>query len=99
MYSTTETTRQVPQLSYQQKPLTINFFEKKIRDLFMESTRKNLKINIDILLQELNPIIEELHMLETTYKNKQQVPELQVKLLKLYRQLGIKFENAIRKSQ
>ena len=90
--------QQVPQAIYQQERLTIDFFEKKIRDLFMKSTIKNLNINIGILNKKLEPIIKELNRLKTTYQNNQQNPELQKKLIFLYRQLRIKFEEALRKS-
>lgn len=64
----------------------------------MESTRKNFNINIDILLKELNPIINELYKLNSKYKN-QQNPELQTKLKHLYQKLNIKFQEVLRKSE
>jgi hypothetical protein len=91
--------RQVPQVSYQQKPLTIAMFEKKIADLFNESTIKSYNIKIEILLKNLNPIIDELYRLNTEYQTNQQNPELQVKLRELYQQLGIIFQDTMRESK
>ena len=91
--------RKVPPVKYQQEPLTIDFFEKKIRDLFVESTGKHSKINIEILSNELKHIMKKLNILKTTYQNNQQNPELQRKLILLYQEFGIIFQEVLRKSQ